>query len=309
MNNLKHGAMTGQMMEKIERLLLEEKPNMVMVYGDTNSTLAGALAAVKLHIPVAHVEAGLRNNNRQMPEEINRIVTDHVSSLLFCPTATAVENLRKEGLTKGVMNVGDVMYDAFLFYRDLAAERSTIVPELGMIVGGYCLATLHREENTENLGRLKELIDVFNMLAQEDCPFVLPLHPRTRAVLERIGDKVRLSPYVCVIPPVSYLDMISLEVNARAILTDSGGVQKEAYFSRVPCVTLRYETEWVETVAAGWNHIGGSRVETVVEAFHAALSKKPSDEGAYFGSGNAGERTVSAAMAFVATNSESEGLC
>lgn len=262
-----HGQQTGIMLERIEQVLLERKPDWVLIYGDTNSTLAGALAAAKLHIPIAHVEAGLRSYNRRMPEEINRVVADGLSTLLFCPTDTAVENLAKEGIVQGVHQVGDVMYDSVLFNAALAERKSSVMSRLGLIPKSYYLATVHRAENTDAPMRLAGILDAFRRV---DYTIVLPLHPRTRktlgAVLEQIGGKVRL------VEPVPYLDMLTLERNARIILTDSGGVQKEAHWLGVPCVTLRDETEWVELVEAGRNRLAGASVREIckaVESFEA----------------------------------------
>jgi UDP-N-acetylglucosamine 2-epimerase len=245
-----HGYQTGEMLKRIEEVLLKEKPDLVMVYGDTNTTLAGGLAASKLHIPVAHVEAGLRSFNKKMPEEINRVLTDHLSDLLFCLTQTAVENLRREGIEKGVYLVGDVMYDAVLLYLDLAERKSEIMERLGLKPKSYALATVHRAENTDQPERLRTIFDGLERVAEEGLSVILPLHPRTRKHLNTLGIHPK---EVQVLDPVSYLDMLVLEKNARVILTDSGGVQKEAFFFRVPCVTLREETEWVETVERGWN--------------------------------------------------------
>jgi UDP-GlcNAc3NAcA epimerase len=247
-----HGAQTGQMLEAIERVLLAEQPDWVLVYGDTNSTLAGALAAVKLHLPVAHVEAGLRSFNRQMPEEINRVLTDHASDLLFAPTAAAVSNLVCEGIENHkIHQVGDVMFDAALYYAGRAAERSNVLERLALKPKGYVLATVHRAENTDNSERLRAIFAGLSEVAGV-LPVVLPLHPRTRRYLAELAvdtSQLRL------IDPVGYLDMVMLEKHARLIATDSGGVQKEAYFYRVPCVTLRAETEWVELVEHGWNRL------------------------------------------------------
>lgn len=249
-HSLGHGAMTGRMLEKIEAALLIEKPDMVLVYGDTNSTLAGALAASKLLIPVAHVEAGLRSFNRAMPEEQNRIVADHLSAQLFCPTTTAVENLRREGITRGVHAVGDVMFDTTLYAADRAAARSKILETHGLAPKSYAVATLHRAENTNDPERLKRVV-AWLEAAAADAPLVMPLHPRTRKALEGLGAPRNLR----IVDPLGYLDMTRLVGNARAVYTDSGGLQKEAYFHRVPCVTLRDETEWVETIEAGWNRL------------------------------------------------------
>jgi UDP-GlcNAc3NAcA epimerase len=246
-----HGAQTGRMLEAIEVVLAKERPERLLVYGDTNSTLAGALAAAKLGIPIAHVEAGLRSFNRAMPEEINRVLTDHVADLLFCPTEAAVANLRAEGITRGVHQVGDVMYDAALYYLGLAEAGPSPLGALGLAPRGYYLATLHRAGNTDDPERLRTLV---GLLAALDAPVVFPVHPRTAKVMQATGISApagMLRP----VPPASYLEMLLLERHARAILTDSGGVQKEAYFFGVPCITLRAETEWVETVEAGWNEL------------------------------------------------------
>ena len=276
-----HGKQTGIMLERIETVLQQEKPEAVLVYGDTNSTLAGALAAAKLNIPVAHVEAGLRSYNRRMPEEINRLLTDHLSTFLFCPTAQSVQNLLKEGIRNGkgtiVKNVGDVMYDSILYYSKLAESKSTILQDLNLVNKKsevrsqesesrtphsgfrnrqsairnpqYYLVTLHRAENTDDPKRLKSILKALNEIGKDD-PVVLPLHPRTKKMMKIYNlspDIHRIKP----IDPVSYLNMLTLEKHARAILTDSGGVQKEAYWLKVPCLTLRDETEWVETVKNG----------------------------------------------------------
>jgi UDP-GlcNAc3NAcA epimerase len=282
-----HGQMTGAMLAKIETVLLKERPDWVLVYGDTNSTVAGAMAAVKLHIPVAHVEAGLRSFNRRMPEEINRVLTDHISIILFCPTDTAVINLKKEGITKGVFNVGDVMYDAFLANKNLAHQKSGILSDLELKPKSYCLATVHRQENTEDPQRLLNIFTAFEELSSADCPFIILLHPRTRKALQRHKGKVRLSPHVRLLSPASYLDMIALEVHARVILTDSGGVQKEGYFARVPCVTLRDETEWIETIEAGWNHLGGADCRQIADAFEKAINSFPLEQPGLYGEGKA----------------------
>jgi len=259
-----HGAQTGTMLARIEEVLVREKPERVLVYGDTNSTLAGALAAAKLHIPVAHVEAGLRSFNRAMPEELNRVVADHLSDILLCPSRTAVENLRAEGLTRGVHLVGDVMYDAVLQFTERAEERSTILKNLELESKGYLLATVHRAENTDDPARLQSIIEAFSEIEE---PVVFPIHPRTRKIIaEQAGDESALADNVRAIDAVGYLDMLMLERHARMILTDSGGVQKEAYWLGVPCVTLREETEWVETVEAGWNRLVGADAKRIVEA-------------------------------------------
>ncbi len=250
-----HGAMTGRMMEALEQVLLAETPDCVLVYGDTNSTLAGALAAAKLNIPVVHVEAGLRSFNRRMPEEINRVLTDHVSRLLFCPTQAAVSNLAVEGVTQGVHLVGDVMYDATLDAMRRARTESGILDALNLVPGAYLLATIHRAENTETRHALAAVLDYLRVEANGRT-VVLPLHPRTRQAAEGFGltfDDLK------VIAPVGFLDMTRLLSECAMVLTDSGGVQKEAYFHRKPCVTLRSETEWVETVQCGWNRLWAGR--------------------------------------------------
>jgi UDP-GlcNAc3NAcA epimerase len=246
-----HGDMTGRMLAALERVIEAERPDVVLIYGDTNSTLAGALAAAKLHLPVAHVEAGLRSFNRRMPEEINRVVADHLSDMLLAPTQTAIENLAREGITEGVHRVGDVMYDVTLFAAEAARQRSTILARLGLADKAYALATVHRAENTDDPAALAA---VLRFLRGEACRMtvVLPLHPRTREAALRAGEDFS---GLQVIAPVGFLDMHRLLKGAALVMTDSGGVQKEAYFHRVPCITLREETEWVETVAAGWNRL------------------------------------------------------
>lgn len=259
-----HGAMTGRMLESVETVLLREKPDWMLIYGDTNSTLAGALAAAKLHIPVAHVEAGLRSFNMRMPEEINRILADRVSSLLFCPTETAVNNLKLEGVSKGVHNVGDVMYDVALFYRDRARQQSKVLQTLGVKPSGFALATCHRAENTDDPQRLGEILSALAEVAGQ-MPLVLPLHPRTRKLVGEYGLSHHLKA-LTVTEPLPFLDMVALEQAARIILTDSGGVQKEAFFYGVPCITMRDETEWVETVELGANRLVGASRTTIVSA-------------------------------------------
>jgi len=248
-----HGQMTGRMMEAIEAIFLKDRPDAVLVYGDTNSTLAGGLAAAKLHIPVVHVEAGLRSFNRSMPEEVNRVLVDHISAMLLCPTSAAVKNLTNEGITKGVYQVGDLMYDAILQLSPVAAKHSRILEKLLLEPKGYGVATLHRAENTDSPDALRKAMAFLVRLAEE-IPLVLPLHPRTRKALADAGIDVTRS-QLKLIDPVGYLDMHMLLSHANVVATDSGGVQKEAYFYRVPCITLRSETEWVETVENGWNRL------------------------------------------------------
>ncbi|MCH9689655.1 MAG: UDP-N-acetylglucosamine 2-epimerase (non-hydrolyzing) [Gammaproteobacteria bacterium] len=250
-----HGQQTGQMLEHIEKVLLQEKPDWVLVYGDTNSTLAGALAAAKLHIPVAHVEAGVRSFNRKMPEEINRITTDHISDRLFVPTKTAEQQLLKEGLDPAqVIYVGDVMYDATLYYNERNTSRDTLLDSLNLISKQYTLITLHRAENTDDSNRMQHIVSALLELSQQHA-LVLPLHPRTRAVLKKLNLFDSLEKNMMLLEPIGFLDMLALEQHAACIITDSGGVQKEAYFNRVPCITLRDETEWVELIEAGWNQL------------------------------------------------------
>ncbi len=279
-----HGRQTGIMLERIESVMKKEKPKVAMVYGDTNSTLAGALAAAKLRIPVAHVEAGLRSYNQSMPEEINRLLTDHLSTMLFCPTDQAVRNLVKEGIrngaTKIVKNVGDVMYDSILYYSKVAEKKSRILHDLNLVdpqsgfpaspwlrQGGrnpqYYLATLHRAENTDDPKRLKSILKALNEIGKK-TPVILPLHPRTKKVTKAYHLFSEFK-NIKFIDPLSYFDMLKLEKNAKAILTDSGGVQKEACWFSVPCFTLREETEWVETIKSGWNVLVGTSAERIVE--------------------------------------------
>ena len=270
-----HGVQTGTMLERLEPVLAKEKPGAVLVYGDTNSTLAGALAAAKMHIPVAHVEAGLRSYDRRMPEEINRVLTDHLSTVLFCPTEEAVLNLAGEGIRHGkgdrwVKQVGDVMHDAILFYSRIADQKSTLLQEMGIAAGDgrrkrdFYLATIHRAENTDDPERLKSILRALDEIGKK-VPVVLPLHPRTRKRMEAL----HLDPgrgNVVILEPVSYLNMLKLEKDARAILTDSGGIQKEAYWLRVPCVTLREVTEWGYTVESGWNTLAGWKTRDILRA-------------------------------------------
>lgn len=272
--NLGHGAMTGRMLEALEVLFEREQPDWVLVYGDTNSTLAGALAAAKMKIPVAHVEAGLRSFNRDMPEEINRVLADRVSKLLFCPTQTAIDNLEKEGITEGVHNTGDVMHDISLFYGE-KARRQIDLAQWKVEEKQYALATVHRAENTDDPARLKNILEALGEIAKE-CPVVLPMHPRTHERINRFG-LAQCAANVHIIEPVGYLEMARLEMSARAILTDSGGVQKEAFFYHVPCLTLRDETEWVETVEMGWNRLCGADHATIMKQWNSLDSMERKD--------------------------------
>jgi UDP-GlcNAc3NAcA epimerase len=282
-----HGHQTGSMLSKIEEVLLKERPGRVLVYGDTNSTLAGALAAVKLHIPIAHVEAGLRSFNHEMPEEINRILTDRCADLLFCPTETAVKNLKKEGIQEGVYHTGDVMYDAALLFASTAETRSSVLEVYQLASKKYCLCTIHRASNTDKKQNLQKIVKA---LTRIDAPVLFPVHPRARKFLSEYGLMQRLnqSGNVILTNPVSFLDMIQLEKNAKIILTDSGGVQKEAYFFNVPCVTLRNETEWVETIRDGWNILAGTDIKEILNAVDAPFPKTVKKNP--FGDGHASEK-------------------
>jgi UDP-GlcNAc3NAcA epimerase len=285
-----HGAQTGRMLEAIEKVLLDTRPDKLLIYGDTNSTLAGALAAAKLHIPVAHVEAGLRSFNRKMPEEINRVVSDHLSTWLFAPTDAAVQNLRDEGIVGDkVRLVGDVMYDAAIYYGNRA--RRDVLQDLGLEAKNYVLATIHRAENTDDPARLRGVVEGLNAVA-EALPVVLPLHPRTRAALDRAQLRQQCSPRLRLVDPLGYLDMAMLEKQASVIATDSGGVQKEAFFHRVPCVTLRDETEWIELVELGWNRlVPPGNADAIAASVLASLNdnQERSTPPALYGGGQAGE--------------------
>jgi UDP-N-acetylglucosamine 2-epimerase len=291
-----HGWQTGQMLVRIEEVLLEEKPDFVLVYGDTNSTLAGALAAVKLNLPVAHVEAGLRSFNREMPEEHNRVVADHCADLLFCPTQTAVDNLAREGVTNGVHLVGDTMYDAVLQCAAIAQKRSTILEDLNLEPKTYLLTTIHRPYNTDIPNNLR---DIFQAFAEIGETIVFPVHPRTSkkiAALESKFSQELVPGNVKVIEPIGYLDMLVLEENSRLILTDSGGMQKEAYFFGVPCITLRPETEWLETVESGWNVVAGADISAIVGGYQKAINSPPTKRPNLYGDGRASEKIVSRLM-------------
>ncbi|MFH1007417.1 MAG: UDP-N-acetylglucosamine 2-epimerase (non-hydrolyzing) [Candidatus Latescibacterota bacterium] len=287
-----HGKQTGDMLVGIEEVLLGERPDMVLVYGDTNSTLAGALAAAKLNIPVTHVEAGLRSFNRAMPEEINRVATDRISDLLCCPSELAVGNLKAEGIVRGVVNTGDVMYDALLANAKIAERNSTVLSELALTPGSYYLATVHRPRNTDTPARLKSILAAFEAL---EAPVLFPVHPRTR---KKIAELDLSLTNIRMMEPASYLDMLTLLTHARKLLTDSGGMQKEAYFLRVPCVTMREETEWTETVEEGWNRLVGADRLLIVEA--ASQENRPKTRGNAYGDGRAHLKVVAAIVDFVA---------
>ncbi|OJJ18367.1 UDP-N-acetylglucosamine 2-epimerase [marine bacterium AO1-C] len=280
-----HGAQTGAMLAGIEEILLKEKPDIVLVYGDTNSTLAGALAAAKLHIPIAHVEAGLRSFNRKMPEEVNRVLTDHISSWLFPTSSTSIDNLKKEGVQQGVYDVGDIMYDAILMHSQRAKGISKILETHSLTANNYYLATVHRAENTDSPERLNNIIQAFGEI---NTQIVLPLHPRTKKQLKAFN--FSFPENVIKIEPVGYLDMVQLMQNAVGVLTDSGGIQKEAYYLNKPCITLRDETEWVETVEVGWNKIVGTSVEKILKAFEDSKEVTTLDHPNLYGDGKTAEK-------------------
>jgi UDP-GlcNAc3NAcA epimerase len=283
-----HAVQTGEMMKRLEPVIETAAPDWVLLYGDTNSTLAGALVAAKLHVRTAHVEAGLRSFNMRMPEEINRIVADRLSALLFCPTPAAIDNLKQEGLDRQSVFTGDIMYDAFLIFRGVAETRGGELASKWK-TGEFALATIHRAENTDEPGRLHAILDALEEIAQTVCPVVLPLHPRTQNVLRGSGWQPRA---LAVTPPISYFEMLLLEGRARLILTDSGGVQKEAYFAKAPCVTLRDETEWVETLDNRCNVLTGAHRDRIVHAAKAAQHAGPWT--AVYGDGNAGDKMIEA---------------
>jgi UDP-GlcNAc3NAcA epimerase len=290
-SGLGHGAMTGRMLEKIEEVLLKEKPDWVLVYGDTNSTLAGALAASKLHIPVAHVEAGLRSFNMKMPEEINRILTDRVSTLLFCPTDTAIKNLKNEGVESGVVRTGDVMADALFYYQTLAKDKATLFKVSPAV--NFVLATIHRAENTDDPVRLKCIFKALEEINQK-IPVYLPLHPRTKGKLKELG----IVPKLQILDPLGYYDMLQLLSNCSLVLTDSGGLQKEAYLCQKPCVTFRDQTEWVELVENGVNKLVGTSSESIVKAALAFLEKAPSFPKGLYGDGKAANQIIEKILSF-----------
>lgn len=280
------GEQTGKMLIEIEKVLLKEEPNFVLVYGDTNSTLAGALASVKLHIPVGHVEAGLRSFDRSMPEEINRVLTDHISDILFAPTKTASDNLKKEGITNGVYLTGDVMYDALL-QNIKTAEKCKILKKLNIESKEYFLVTIHRQLNTDNAENLSNILQAFSEI---DEKIIFPVHPRTIKFIKKHGLERKIGGNLTLTKPVGYVDFLGLEKNAKKILTDSGGVQKEAYLLKVPCVTLRDTTEWIETVKDGWNILVGTDKEKIVRA--AKNFNPKGKQRRIFGDGNASKKIV-----------------
>jgi UDP-GlcNAc3NAcA epimerase len=303
-NSVGHGAMTGRMLEKIEEVLLKETPDFVMVYGDTNSTLAGALAAKKLHIRVVHVEAGLRSFNMRMPEEINRILTDRISDILCCPTDLAVQNLKKEGFELStsthcksnhplVVNTGDVMQDAATYYSNFSTTKSTIIKDLALDGVNFVLCTIHRAENTDDPLRLIEILTALNNISKK-MRIVLPLHPRTRKIISDRGDLLSFSP----IEPVGYFDMIELLKQTKVVLTDSGGLQKEAYFFKKPCITIRDETEWVELIEGGYNQLVGAEEGLILTAFSAMDGRAFKGKSGLYGDGNASNAIINAIAEF-----------
>jgi UDP-GlcNAc3NAcA epimerase len=286
-HGLSHGAMTGQMLEGIEAIVLKEKPEYLLVYGDTNSTIAGALAAKKLHVKVIHVEAGLRSYNNNMPEEINRIVTDRISDILFCPTQTAVDNLKREGfdnIKAEIILSGDVMHDAALFYKDKSDRISTVISDNDLKADGFVLATIHRAENTDDETRLRAIVQSLNEI-NKTVKVVVPLHPRTAKILKDRGIEVEFT----IIEPVGYFDMLQLISNAHLVMTDSGGLQKEAYFFNKYCITFRDETEWVELVENGYNQVVGASSEKIIAAFKRSYNRVFQKSEELYGAGRAAE--------------------
>ena len=290
-NGLSHGAMTGQMLERIEEVLVVEKPDVLVVYGDTNSTIAGALAAKKLGVKVVHIEAGLRSYNMAMPEEVNRIITDRISDLLLCPTQSAIENLEKEGyanIDAKIVRSGDIMKDAVEFYGKTSEQKSNVIRVQGLQSRPFVLATIHRQENTDDLSRLKSIFTALDELVKSGTTVVMPLHPRTLSVLERND----ISTHVAIIPPVGYFDMIELLKNCKVVVTDSGGLQKEAFFNKKHCVIVRDETEWVELVENGFAEIVGADTNKIISAFETYSTKKSNFDIDLYGEGSVGDRIV-----------------
>ncbi|AKB17632.1 MULTISPECIES: non-hydrolyzing UDP-N-acetylglucosamine 2-epimerase [unclassified Methanosarcina] len=284
-----HGFQTGEMLKKIEGVLIEEKPDLVLTYGDTNSTIAGALAASKLHIKSSHVESGLRSYDKMMPEEINRVLTDHCSDILFCPTEKAVINLKREGITDNVYLTGDVMADSVLYYREIAENKSNILNELGLEDKNYLLTTIHRPGNTDHEEKLKSIVEAFSEI---DDTIVFPVHPRTEKYLREYGLFDRLDSFVKLTKPLGFFNFIKLLNHAKIILTDSGGIQKEAYILKVPCITLRENTEWGETVEDGWNILVGSSKEKITQCVNEFNPSVKSHKNR-FGNGDASKKISS----------------
>jgi UDP-GlcNAc3NAcA epimerase len=287
-----HGFMTGNMMVGLESIMMEEQPDAVLVYGDTNSTLAGALVAAKLHIPIVHIEAGLRSFNMKMPEEINRILTDRVSSLLFCPTETAVHNLKQEGFDTfdcKIINSGDVMFDTVKYYTEMLNGKTLVRESLNIDTGNYVLCTIHRAENTNDKQRLEHIFEALSGISDE-CKVVIPVHPRTRKYIEDY--QIQLNSNITILDPVGYFDMLDLLKNCKLVMTDSGGLQKEAFFSGKPCVTLRDETEWVELVENGYNTLSGAEASRIIEGYHKMKHVAMPKEHLLYGDGNAAFKIV-----------------
>lgn len=289
-----HGKQTADMLIKIEEIIFNEKPDALLVYGDTNSTFAGAIAASKLLIPVAHIEAGLRSYNKAMPEEQNRVLTDHISKWLFCPTETAVANLNNEGIFRNVFNVGDVMYDALLFYKEIAMDRyknvgakkiDHIIENHRNIDNGWYLATIHRAENTDTEDKLSSILAAFEQL---DMPVIFPIHPRTKHIAENLNAMHRYK-NIHFVSPVGYLYMLYLTANAKKVITDSGGLQKEAFLLNVPCVTVREQTEWVETLADNWNILCTTQTDDIIDKITNISPQSPANSNKY-GDGNAAQK-------------------
>lgn len=286
-NSLSHGKMTGAMLGEIEDILIRENPEAVIIYGDTNSTLAGSLAAVKLQIPIAHIEAGLRSYNRKMPEEINRVLSDQISKWLFVPSLVAKNNLEREGVREGIYIVGDIMYDAVLHNINKALSYSNILLNLNLEKNNYLVATIHRQENTDDETRLKKIIEIFSLV---DKKIIIPLHPRTKKKIEDFH--LNFSDNVIVIDPLGYLDMLNIMQNAYVIITDSGGIQKEAYYLNAPCITLRDESEWVETVDVGWNFIVGVNQDKFISAYSSCTAVREQKHPELYGDGKTAEKIV-----------------
>lgn len=289
-SSLSHGAMTGRMLESIEEILLKENPNLVIVYGDTNSTLAGALASAKLKIPLVHVEAGLRSYNMSIPEEINRVLTDRISNQLYCPTETAVNNLTKEGINRGVFQVGDVMYDASKYFSDFAINKYNLNYFNLKNEDKFLLCTIHREANTNNLQNLTSIFEALQIIAS-DINVILPIHPRTRKTIES-NNLSKYTKGLTIIPPASYLELQFLQLQSLAVITDSGGVQKEAFFHKKPCLTLRDETEWTETVSLGCNVVVGTEKKNILEAWQNIDKMSPDFEKKPYGDGTAAKKIL-----------------
>jgi len=292
-----HGEQTGRMLLLLEQVLIQERPDMVVVYGDTNSTLAGALAAVKIHLPVAHVEAGLRSWNRKMPEEINRVMVDHISSLLLCPSDVAINNLKNEGILNGVIKTGDVMHDSALYCSKKAEQEkenfNQFCKEYKISHGKYFLATVHRAENTDQIENLKQIVSSFEKLPQK---VVWPVHPRTHKMME--DNKIVCGNNVILTAPFSYLDMILFLKNATMVLTDSGGVQKEAMFFETPCVTLRSETEWTETLDSGWNLLSGIDSNQIMQTVETHSQTPKKDPEQIYGTGQSADKVITAILSY-----------